>query len=183
MIMDAQTLPSATQEPSRARKSAVRIAIVKAAFSRRSLLRGLLATTAGVGIVSLDMIPGGLSKPAMAAPSTYWNCREWLNASTQEWLKCNPGGSVNGNVGSGFCVPGGKYHRIDAVREAPGVIVYYYRRHYSCTGTSGGRNAWRWVRNNKQPEPPKVFCSDGRVRVQRDGPDRRYKSACRRWNF
>jgi hypothetical protein len=183
MTLTLDQIPSNERPPARSTRSAVRAAIVSSAFSRRSLFRGIAAAGMGVGLASLDVLPGDLSRKAHAAPSTYWHCSAWLKDSTREWLKCNPGGSVNGNVGGSFCVPGGKYHRIDVVSGEHGIRTKFYRRHYSCTGNSGGRNAWRWRRNGRLPEPPPVFCSDGRgvVKNRYGTVVNRYKSACRRW--
>lgn len=183
MTLTLNEVPTSDRAPAKSTRSRVRAAIVSRSFSRRSLFRGMLAAGAGVGIASLDVLPGGLSRPALGAPSTYFQCANSLKESTKAWLKCNPGGSVNGNVGPSFCVPGGKYHRKDTVTGVHGIRTKFYRLHYSCTGNSGGRNAWRWKWNGKKPEPRPVFCSDGRgvVRNRQGTVVNRYNSACRRW--
>lgn len=180
MTLQLSDIPSRSEQPAQGSPSAVRRAVMRGTFSRRSTLKGVVAAGMTLGIASLDLLPTG--PRAQAVPSTYYQCSAWLKPSTQEWLKCNPGGSVNGNVGASFCNSSG-YHRIDEVWGEHGIRTKFYRRHQSCTGNDGGRNAWVWRKNGRTPEPREVRCSDGGGVVRnRDGVVvNRYKSACRKW--
>jgi len=180
MTLQLSDIPSRSAQPAHAAPSAVRRAVVRQAFPRRSVLKSIAVAGMTLGIASLDLLPTG--SRAQAEPSTYLQCSAWLNSGTQEWLRCNPGGSVHGNVGAVFCNSVG-YHRIDTVTGEFGIRTKFYRRHYSCTGNDGGRNAWVWRKNQQGNEPREVRCSDGRGVVRnRDGVVvNRYNSACRKW--
>ncbi|WP_151523836.1 hypothetical protein [Serinicoccus kebangsaanensis] len=177
MTLSLQDLPSTEVRPQTSSKSQVRLDIIRSAFSRRSMFRAVGVLSVSLGLTTLQSVPG--ARPAMAAPSTWWWCRDYSGHPTysEPWKWCNPNGSVDGYVGTSFCVPGGKYHRTDS-RVRDGVRYEYFRRFSSCAD----KNAWRWLRNEGPNTGPRnVFCSDGRFVARRGGRVIfRHPSVCRR---
>lgn len=159
-------LPDAGAPPAqRARRSAVRRRMVNSAFSRRTMLKAFIAGGAAIGIGFLEMV--SLPWKASAAPPTWGSCQAYEPYDTTSlWNICNPCAQRRPPISNFYCNNSG-YHRKDTVHEGSGVVTKY-RRRFSC---GGGKNAWVWrIKNDfNRPNPRDRRCSDGRVRVERNG--------------
>lgn len=176
-------VPSGVTRPARATKSRIRTEMVRLAFGRRSLLKGIMIGGMTVGVAGLDLFNGAL--PAAARPRTWWNCNDYSAASggwdNGYWNRCNPCSTPK--IGGRFCDSTG-HHRRDKNwnNGIKGAYTQYYRRHYSCQN----KNTWVWrIKNNRSyPNPRDRRCSDGRYRKVRASSGKllsKGKTVCQHW--
>ena len=170
-------IPTVYEAPAAARDSAVRRQIIKGSFSRRSVLKGIIASAIAISLSSLEWI--WTRNRANALPTTWQTCTAWQAqpGTTQDWSECNPDGSSQGYISGTYCGDN-NYHRKDQENVAPNTVNDYSQRFSSCAG----RNAWEWFRNGAEPDPRARRCSDGKVRTLYLGDQIAvHNSTCRFW--
>lgn len=141
--------------------------ILRNPYDRRDFLRLIGAAGVGTGVALLGWLP-----PARRALATHSPYSLWEHCADINYGGCDGCLTTDSVVSSAYCA-GDHWHRHDSV--ASGTTVTEYRlRLSSCTGNSSlyaGRNAWRWTVsaccNGRSGR--RYRCSDGQVRVCRDG--------------